>query len=77
MRKQTHFTRNDVRAELEKKFRGRTQVSVCREIGVKPQNLSPMLAGGPIYGKVLEWLGYRKVDDLYEKVVTYRKNGAK
>ena len=68
MKKQTHFTTNDVRMELHRRLKGRTQASVCREIGVKPQNLSPMLAGGPIYGRVLEWLGYRKVDDLYERV---------
>lgn len=63
-----HFNGDDVRTELTKRLAGRTQASVCREIGVKPQNLSPMLAGGPIYGKVLDWLGYRKIDDLYERV---------
>jgi hypothetical protein len=68
MKKQPHFTTNDVRRELAKRLVGRTAASVCREIGVKPQNLSPMLAGGPIYGKVLRWLGYRKIDDLYERV---------
>lgn len=62
-----HYSSDDVRAELGKRLQGKTQAEVCREIGLKPQNLSVMVAGGPIYGMVLRWLGYRKVDDLYEK----------
>lgn len=63
-----HFTTDDVRAELERRMRGRKQADVAREVGVKPQNLSIMVKGAPIHGKVLSWLGYRRIEGMFEKV---------
>jgi hypothetical protein len=42
-----------------------SQAALAREIGVKPQNLSVMLQGASINGRVLTWLGYEAVNDLY------------
>jgi plasmid maintenance system antidote protein VapI len=42
-----------------------SQAKLARKIGVKPQNLSAMINGSPINGKVLVWLGYEAVNDLY------------
>lgn len=66
MKKQ--FTTADVRAEFVKRIQGRRQAEVAREVGVKPQNLSTMIKGAPIHGKVLAWLGYRRVEGIYERV---------
>lgn len=64
----TQFTANDVRSELRKRLDGRTQAEVAREVGIKPQNLSVMASGGPIHGKLLAWLGYRRIEGIYERV---------
>lgn len=66
MKKQ--YTVDDVRAELYRRLQGQVQSRVAREIGVQPQNLSVMASGGPIHGKVLAWLGYRRIEGIYEKV---------
>lgn len=47
--------------------RNNRQVDLAREIGVKPQNLSVVLKGAPVGGKILAWLGFEKVDGLYQK----------
>lgn len=64
----TQFTTEDVRAELARRIEGRSQADVAREIGIKPQNLSIMVAGAPITGKVLAWLGFRRIEGLYARL---------
>ena len=66
--KKRYYTSSEVRDLLETVLRSHTQAEIARECGVKPQNLSVMAKGAPINGKVLTWLGYRRVDDLYERV---------
>ena len=66
MKKQ--YTSDDIRAALQKRLHGQIQARIARQIGVSPQNLSVMASGGPIHGKVLAWLGYRRVEGIYEKV---------
>lgn len=62
-----YYTADDIRKVFEAKIKGRTQVSICRELGLKAQNLSVMVNGAPINGRVLAWLGYRRVEGLYER----------
>ena len=62
-----YYTSDEIRAVLNQKMIGRTQAEVAREIGMKFQNLSVMLKGAPINGKLLKWLGFRRVETLYEK----------
>ena len=57
-----------VRAFLMARISIRSQAACAREIGVKPQNLSAMVKGGPIHGRVLEWLNFRRVEGLYERI---------
>lgn len=64
---QEQFTTEDVRAEFRLRLEGKTQIEIAREIGIKPQNLSAMVAGAPINGKVLAWLGFRRIEGLFEK----------
>jgi hypothetical protein len=63
-----YVTQEHLRKLLMKELQGRTQVSLCRELGIKPQNLSIMVKGSPIIGRLLAHLGYEKVDDLYRKI---------
>jgi tRNA threonylcarbamoyladenosine modification (KEOPS) complex Cgi121 subunit len=65
--KQKRISADDVRGELIRRMAGRTQIEVAREIGIPPQNLSVMVKGAPIGGKVLSWLGYRRVVE-FERV---------
>jgi len=57
-----------VRDAFLSKMIGKRQIAVATEIGVPAQNISAMLKGAPITGKVLVWLGFRPVRGLYEKV---------
>lgn len=63
-----YFTDEDVRDALLKGIGRRTQAEAARAIGIKPQNLSVMVNGGPIHGKALAWLGFRGVKGLYERL---------
>ena len=45
----------------------KSQSALAKEIGVKPQNLSVMVNGGNIHGKVLTFLGFERVDGLYRR----------
>lgn len=63
-----YYTEDAVRADLLKRLEKRTMTSVAKEVGVKLQNLSVMKLGLPITGKVLEWLGYRAVKRMYERI---------
>lgn len=62
-----YYTDKDVRAVLHRKLEDRTQADLAREVGMKFQNLSVMVKGGPINGKLLTWLGFRRADGLFEK----------
>jgi hypothetical protein len=62
-----YVTQEQLRTMLVKKIGSRRNAVVSREIGVKPQNLHIMSQGAPIVGKVLAWLGYEKVNDLYRR----------
>lgn len=67
-----YFTDADVRRELLAALGNSTQAAFARKIGVMPNFLSMIIGGAPITGKVLAYLGYRKVQTrLYEKA----KNG--
>ena len=63
-----YYSAEDVRKAFTSALQGRSQASVCRELGLKAQNLSVMVKGGPINGRVLTWLGFRRVTDAYERV---------
>ena len=65
--KNSYYGVEHVRRAFDLKLAGRTQVEVAREIGIPPQNLSQMVRGAPVTGKVLSWLGFRRVKNLYEK----------
>ncbi len=68
-----YVTQEHLKRILEAKLEGRSQASLCREIGVRPQHLSLMVNGAPINGKVLAYLGYEKAEGLYRRV---RRKGA-
>jgi hypothetical protein len=53
---------------LKKRAEVKSQAALARTIGVSPQNLSLMLHGSTIHGKVLRWLGYEPVRGLYQPV---------
>jgi len=75
MRRHRYYDEEFVRAALKFKITmGHTQVEIARACGVSPQNVSAMVKGAPIVGKVLAWLGFRRVEGLYEK--TAQKRGA-
>jgi hypothetical protein len=61
----TEQLRSLLRRALAK--RNNRQVDLAREIGVKPQNLSVVLKGAPIGGKILDFLGYERVDGLFKR----------
>jgi hypothetical protein len=63
-----YYADDAVRAELSKRLAGRTMTSVAKEAGVKVQHISVMNQGASITGKVLAWLGYRRVEGLYERI---------
>ena len=66
-------TQDELREMLrERSLNKGSQASLAREIGVKPQNLSVMLRGSSIHGKVLKWLGYEAINDLYRPLVGRR-----
>lgn len=67
-----YYTDEDVRKELAYRTAGRIQADIARTIGVKPQNLSLMLRGAPIGGKVLAWLGFERAAGLYTKSIQRR-----
>jgi hypothetical protein len=56
-----------LRQQLLKRMGDRTQTAFAAEIGIKPQHLSLILKGSPIYGKALAFLGYERVNDLYRR----------
>ena len=62
-----YYTSEEVRRVFEMRLRDRTQVSVCRELGMKAQNLSVMVKGAPITGKVLDWLGFERVEGMFTR----------
>jgi hypothetical protein len=64
-----YVTQAQLRAVLRLKLakRNNRQVDLAREIGIKQQNLSIALKGAPIGGKILDFLGYERVDGLYRK----------
>jgi len=61
------FTEQDVRKYLHKKLEAMTQAELSRDAGIKPQNLSPVVHGGPMHGKLLSWLGFRRFV-VYERI---------
>ena len=66
-------TQDELREMLrERSLNKGSQASLARDIGVKPQNLSVMLRGSSIHGKVLKWLGYEAINDLYRPLVGRR-----
>ena len=61
-----YVTQDDLRKLLRKRrAEFDTQKEMAAATGAKPQNLSLMLKGAPINGRVLRWLGYEAVNDLY------------
>lgn len=62
-----YYTKDQVRAELLKRLAGKRQADISRLCGAKPQHLSLMVNGAPVSGKVLAWLGFKKVEHLYER----------
>jgi DNA-binding transcriptional regulator LsrR (DeoR family) len=65
-----YYMDSDIRKALTDAIRvgNWTQADIARECKVSPQNVSAMVKGAPINGKVLMWLGFRRVDGLYERV---------
>jgi hypothetical protein len=62
-----YVTNEQLRKMLKRKLADRSQADLSKEIGVKPQNLSIVLKGAPVGGRILSFLGYEKVDGLYRK----------
>ncbi len=62
-----YYTQEQVRAALRRQLEQKSQIQIARECGAKPQNVSVMVQGAPIGGKVLAWLGFKKVEGLYER----------
>lgn len=62
-----YYTQEQIRAALNRKLEGSSQIKIARECGAKPQHISLMVNGAPIGGKVLAWLGFKKIENLYEK----------
>jgi|HubBroStandDraft_5_1064220.scaffolds.fasta_scaffold205712_2 hypothetical protein len=56
-----YLTENDLREMLRKRVNGRSQSELAKIIGIPDSFLSVMLGGGPINGKVVTYLGYKKV----------------
>ena len=70
-------TQNYLRTLLREKLGDGTQTALAKQINVKPQNLSQMLNGARINGRVLHWLGYKAVDDLYVPLKPQRNGKGK
>ena len=68
MAKHKYYADDAVRAEFMKRLEGRTLTSAAKEAGVKVQHISVMRQGASITGKVLTWLGFRRVEGLYERI---------
>lgn len=62
-----YYTKDQIRAELNRRLAEKRQAEIARLCGVKQQNLSAMVQGATINGKVLRWLGFRRVEHLYER----------
>jgi hypothetical protein len=62
-----YYTVEQIRAALKQKMNGKTQADVAAEIGVAPQQVSATLKGFAPATKVLTWLGYKRVEGLYER----------
>jgi hypothetical protein len=65
MRRQ--YTAEFIRRELKRKMKGKTQTAFAREIGVHRQVLCLVLNGDQPTQRILAWLGYRRVEGLYER----------
>lgn len=70
----SYLTESQLRKVLAKRLAGRTKKQVADEAGINPNALSMMLHSAPITGKLLSYLGYRRVQDrLYERKTAEQK----
>lgn len=67
--KKQYVTREELLEIFRKKIEGRKAADVAREIGCVPQNVTNA-KWGYLSPKILEWLGYAKVEGLYERKTT-------
>jgi transcriptional regulator with XRE-family HTH domain len=64
------ITEAELLTQLKARLKGKTQAQLSKEIGIQPNWMSMILNGeAHITGKVLRFLGYRKVRQrLFEKI---------
>jgi hypothetical protein len=65
---QRYYTEDEMRKRFDQLINGRTQHKVAAEIGIKRQQVNAMIRGEQLSAKVLAWMGYQKVQGVYEKV---------
>jgi hypothetical protein len=64
-----HYTEQHLRGLLKQKLTGTLQASLAQEIGVSPAFLSKALSGEPLTGKIVSWLGFKRVKiRVFEKL---------
>jgi hypothetical protein len=65
-----YFSEDHLRKLLRQRLeRGALQSSLAKEIGVSPAYLSKVLGGDPMTGKLVGWLGFRRVKiRMFEKL---------
>ena len=66
MTKPRYYTDEQARVMLRKRCVSQTELA--KHLRVTRQNVSAMLNGAPLHGKVLEWLGFRRVKGLLERI---------
>lgn len=62
-----YYTASEVRKEFMGFARMATQAEFARLIGINPAVISMIISGRAINGKVLAWLGFRRVT-MYERI---------
>ena len=63
------YSEHHLRRILKKLIQSNTQSSVAEQIGVSSAFLSRAVNGGPLTGKVVIWLGFRRVEvRVFEKL---------
>lgn len=64
-----YLTEAQLRKILATRMKGRTQAAIAAEAGVRPNVVSMMAHNSPVTGKLLAWLGYKRVTQrLYRRV---------
>lgn len=59
---------DEIREALRDKARRYTQAEISRATGIFPTNVSGIIRGAPLSARMLKWLGYEKVTNVYRRI---------